>query len=117
MSGETDIRHLSNHFTSYMFETVRALAKLGYNAGRFHQMLNAENDGPAVARRLVMADASEGLWRLKQLGRLDLSVEMAVLHFEYEEPFDQPTRDRAYSKLRDMDFNVEAHLRELASGQ
>lgn len=116
MSDETDIRQLSNQFTSQLYETVRALADLGYNAGRFHQMLNAENDGPAVARRLVMADASEGLWRLKQLGRLDLSVEMAVLHFEYEELFNQSTRDHAYAKLIAMDFDVEAQLRVVESG-
>lgn len=93
------------------------VASLGYTASRFHQMLSAENDGVAVARRLVMAEASEGLWRLHELGRLDLSVEMSVLRPEYEELFDEPTRDRAHSKLTDLEFNVAAHLRELASGQ
>lgn len=117
MSSEPDIHQLSKDFTLYMYKTVRALRELGYNPTRFNQMLIAENDGVAVVRRLVMADASDGLWRLKQLGRLDLSVEMSVLHPEYEELFDQPTRDRAYSKLRDMDFNVDEQLRVMDLGE
>lgn len=117
MASEADIRLLANQFTSYMYETVRALAKLGYSATRFHQMLNAENDGPAVARRLVVADASDGLWRLKQLGRLDLSAEMAVLHPEFDELFEQSIRQHAYDKLVSMEFDVNSQLRELASGK
>lgn len=100
-----------------MFKTVRVMAKLGYTASRFHEMLSADNDGVSVARRLLMADAFEGLWRLHDLGRLDLSVEMSVLRPEYEELFDKSTRDRAHSKLIDLGFNVEAHLRELAADE
>ena len=54
MSDETDIRELSRQFTLRMYETVYALAKLGYTASRFHQMLTQENDGASVARRLVI---------------------------------------------------------------
>ena len=116
MAEPTDTRQLSRQFTSYMHAGVHTLAKLGYNATRFRQMLVDENDGAVVARRLVMADSTDGLWRLKQMGRLDLSVEMWVLHPEYEELFDQATRDRAYVKLRGMDFDVEAQLRAIAAG-
>jgi hypothetical protein len=117
MSEETEISQLSVQFISYMLETVRILPKRSYSASHFHQMLSADNDGLAIARRLVMADASDGLWRLHELGRLDLSVEMSILLPEYEELFDQVTRDRAFSKLSDLDFNFEAHLRALASGK
>ena len=104
-------------FTKFMYETVGQLAKLGYNATRFHQMLNDENDGSIVAQRLVLADASEGLWRLKQLNRLDLSVEMAVLLPKYEELFDEMIRERAKFKLEEMDFNVDGYLRSLAESE
>lgn len=113
MDEETEIRHLSNKFTSYLLDTVRVMAKRGYMPSRFHQMLTAGNDGVAVAQQLVLADAGDGLWRLHELGRLDLSVEMSVLLPEYEILFDEQTRERAYSKLGHLGFNVEAHLRKL----
>lgn len=116
MTEGQNLGQLTNQFTAYMHEGVNTLAKLGYNATRFRQMLLDEGDGVVVARRLVMADGTDGLWRLKQMGRLDMSVEMWVLHPEYEELFDQTTRDRAYAKLRAMDFNVDAHLRALGQG-
>lgn len=115
MSEESEIPYLSNEFTSYLLDTVRIMAKLGYNPSRFHQMITAENDGVTVARRLVLADAAEGLWRLHELGRLDLSVEMSILLPKYAELFDEPTRERAQSKLSDLGFNVDAHLRELTA--
>lgn len=113
MTEDQELRQLRNQFTAYMHEGVNTLAMLGYNATRFRQMLIDEGDGVTVARRLVMADGTDGLWRLKQMGRLDMSVEMWVLHPEYEELFDEVTRDHAYAKLRAMDFNVDAQLRTL----
>lgn len=115
MTENQELGQLRDQFTTHMHEGVNALATLGYNATRFRQMLLNEGDAVVVAHRLVMADGTEGLWRLKQMGRLDMSVEMWVLHPEYEELFDQTTRDRAYANLRAMDFNVDAHLRDLGT--
>ena len=111
MSDETDIQELSRQFTLRMYETVSALSKIGYTASRFHQMLIQENDGVAVARRLVIGGDSEGLERLQKMGRLDLSVEMWVLRSRYEQLFDQTTRDYAYAKLSAMGLDVDAEMR------
>ncbi len=92
---------------------VIELARIGYNAHYFHQMLR---DHPAheVARRLVLArQPSYGLWRLKELGRLDMSAEMWVLLPWYEELFDPDIRHEAEKKLRLLGVDVQGELRRL----
>ena len=115
MSDETDLRELSRQFTLRMYETFKALDNLGYTASRFHQMLIQENDGVAVARRLVIGVDSAGLERLQKMGRLDLSVEMWVLRPKYEQLFDQTTREYASAKLSAMGFDVDAEIRRKES--
>lgn len=92
---------------------VVELARLGYNATYFHQMLR---DHPAdeVARRLVLAkQPSYGLWRLKELGRLDMSVEMWVLLPWYAEVFDERIQDEARRKLELLEIDVPTELGRL----
>jgi hypothetical protein len=113
MPESNDLQQLSRQFTVYMYETVNMLSKIGYNATRFLHMLNNKKDGPSVATRLILGDASDGLWRLKELNRLDLSVEMAVLLPRFEELFDELVRESARFKLDQMGFKLEAHLRSL----
>src|SRR5687768_7245269 len=102
---------LAREFDACMRQGVDTLAGLGYNATRFRQMLD-RNGGVETARRLVLADAAEGLWRLKQMEHLHMSAEFWVLLPRYENLFDQPVRDQAHNKLRGMEFDVDAELRE-----
>lgn len=44
-----ELRDPRHQFTAYMHEGVNTLAKLGYNATRFRQMLLDEGDGVIVA--------------------------------------------------------------------
>lgn len=113
MTDDSDLGELRRRFARDMERGVAELARLGYNAHYFHEMLR---DSPAdeVARRLVRArQASYGLWRLKELGRLDMSVEMWVLLPWYERLFDDDIRDMARTKLALMEIDVEAELGRL----
>ena len=104
---------LRRQFASDMARGVVELARLGYNAHYFHQMLR---DHPAdeVARRLVLAkQPTYGLWKLKTMRRLDMSVEMWVLLPWYEALFDDSVRDEARLKLRLLEIDVPAELRRL----
>jgi hypothetical protein len=92
-----------------MYRGIDLLAGLGYNATRFRQMLD-QHQGVETARRLVLADGTAGLWKLLQMGKLDMSVEMWVLYPEYEELFDRTVIDRARAKLLGMNLDVEAAL-------
>ncbi|WP_435589422.1 hypothetical protein [Micromonospora chalcea] len=107
----TDREELARRFTAELHQGVDTLAALGYPAKRFQLMLR-EYKGVETARKLVLSNnLSDGLWRLKQMGKLDMSVEMWVLLPWYEELFDEAVRDRAYRKLRAMDFDVDAEIR------
>jgi len=113
MTSDVDLEDLRRRFARDMERGVVELARLGYNAHYFHQMLR---DHPAdeVARRLVLAkQPSYGLWRLKELGRLDMSAEMWVLLPWYEELFDAAVRDEAEKKLRLLDVDVSVELGRL----
>jgi hypothetical protein len=113
MTSDVDLDDLRRRFARDMERGVAELTRLGYNAHYFHQMLR---DHPAdeVARRLVLAkQPSYGLWRLKELGRLDMSAEMWVLLPWYEELFDATIRHEAENKLRLLNVDVPGELRRL----
>jgi hypothetical protein len=51
--------------------------------------------------------------RLRELNRLDASVEMWILLPWYEQLFDEPVRDQAQRKLRLLDVDVDRERRQL----
>lgn len=113
MTSDVGLDDLRRRFARDMERGVVELARLGYNAHYFHQMLG---DYPAheVARRLVLAKRpSYGLQRLKDLRRLDMSVEMWVLLPWYEPLFNEEIRDKARSKLELFGVDVSGELRLL----
>jgi hypothetical protein len=105
-----DLDALTARFTADMRRGVRELSRLGYDATLFTRML-AEHGAVDAARRLINNPApSYGLWRLKELRKLDMSVEMWVLLPWYEPLFDPETREAADRKLRLLDVDVTAEL-------
>ena len=74
---------LEAEFHSAMEEIYRrAKEEASYNATAFKRMV-AEHGGPETARRLINAQAvSDGYTALYLKGRLDLTVEAAVLETE-----------------------------------
>ena len=71
---------LQDAFTQKMIEIYeRAKSECNYPAARFYQMVG-ENGGLATAKKLLASNRySEGLTRLWELKRLDLSMEATLL--------------------------------------
>ncbi|MFI9386558.1 hypothetical protein [Kutzneria sp. NPDC052558] len=113
MTASADLPALRQRFAADMTRGVRQLAALGYDAKLFAQML-AEHGAEEAARRLVMTRVpSYGLWRLKELGKLAMSVEMWVLLPWYEPLFEPEVRQRAEDKLELLGVEVPDELARL----
>lgn len=113
MTSDVNLDDLRRRFARDMERGVVELNRLGYNAHYFHQML-LDHPAHEVARRLVLAkQPSYGLWRLKELGRLDMSAEMWVLLPWYEELFDDEIRRAAKLKLEQLEVDVSDELERL----
>jgi hypothetical protein len=80
-----------------IYETAKR--ELGYNAGRFLQMIS-EQGGVATAKQLLWSDQpSEGFTTLWEHHRLDLTVEAHVLLDEYAILFIDADRQQARDRL------------------
>jgi len=104
---------LVRRFTADMRQGIETLERLGYPAHIFKRLLNRDGAVRAVTTLVLDRTPSYGLWRLKELGRLDMSAEMWVLLPWYERLFDQAVRDQAERKLRLLDVDVDRELRQL----
>jgi hypothetical protein len=81
----------------------REWADLGYRANRFYQMISPHCKryvgGIGAVHRLLSKDSSGGFAFLKNLGKLDLSVEALVAGGKWNYLFDQFERARARENL------------------
>jgi hypothetical protein len=103
---------LAKRFGADMARGIDALADR-YNPTLFRRMV-AEHGPVEAARRLVLdPKPSYGLWRLQELGRLDLSVEMWVQLPWYEPLFEPEVREQARRKLEMLNVDVPAELASL----
>jgi hypothetical protein len=113
MTAPVDLTVLRRRFADDMHRGVRELARLGYDAKLFAQML-ADHGAEEAASRLVSARVpSYGLWRLKELGKLDMSVDMWVLLPWFEPLFEPDVRQQAQHKLRLLGVDVDTELGRL----
>lgn len=113
MSAPVDLDELRQRFAADMRAGVRELAAIGYDAKLFARML-ADHGAEKAARLLVSAKVpSYGLWQLKKLDRLDMSVEMWILLPWYEPLFDADLRDQAREKLELLGVDVPSELARL----
>src|SRR4051794_7434348 len=113
MDGSTEHADLVRRFSKDMINGIAELTRLGYPATIFQRML-ADHGPVEAARRLVLdPQPSYGLWRLRELHRLDASVEMWVLLPWYEELFDEGVREQVERKLRLLEVDVDRELRQL----
>lgn len=107
----------TRQFGADMRRGLVELSRLGYDATLFRRMLG-EHGPVEAARRLVLdPKPSYGLWRLRELGRLDMSVEMWVLLPWYEPLFSSDVREQAELKLRALEVDVPAELARLVRRQ
>ena len=93
-------------FHQEMLDTCREAAKLGYRPTRFLQMVN-QDGGVATAHRLLATGGpADGLTRLWELGRLDISLEAIMLKLEYRSLFSDEERSIARERLTEIRYKA-----------
>ncbi|WGE27665.1 hypothetical protein PHA77_09085 [Edwardsiella tarda] len=81
--------------------------KDGYNAMRFQQMILADG-GLATAKKLLASKGySEGLTRLWEMGRLDISMEALVIKSPWCSLFSEDELEIARKRLEGCNFKFE----------
>ncbi len=84
----------------------QAKEECGYNATRFIQIVN-EQGGLIAAKRLInSSNYSEGLTRLWEIKRLDISLEATVLQEPWRQLFTQEEMTKARDKLAKLGYKV-----------
>jgi hypothetical protein len=98
-------------FHEEIASATEQVRRLGVYPARNYQMLGEPGGGPEMARRLLSGpNASDGFTFLYNKGRLDLSVEAAVLLPWYEPLFTAEQRAVAQRRLLDHRFDIAAFL-------
>ena len=97
---KADIDTLSDQFHQAMLDVYKNAKQLcGYNATRFYQMVH-KHGGLETARRLLSRETSStGLNKLRECGRLDISMEAQVLKPKFTPLFSDAERDVARDRL------------------
>lgn len=76
----------------------------GYNAAYYRQLVHQCGGLEAAHRLLQSRDAQAGLFKLWELGRLDLSMENLVLQPKYASLFTEDELKIARKRLEDLNF-------------
>lgn len=105
MSEEDQLRALTLEFHGRMIEIYETgKRECGYNATRFFQLV-CESGGVEAAQQLLRKEGiSEGLKILWEHGRLDISMENAVLEDRWRQLFTAGELETARSRLEDLGF-------------
>lgn len=82
-----------------MYQLYREAAKVNYFAGYFLGML--QQRGGLASAQHCLGSQTDGFTTLWEMGRLDLSVEYAVLEPAWQDLFTDWERDVARQRLRD----------------
>ena len=100
-------------FHEAMVDIYHTAASLGYRPTYFLRMVS-EHGGVSAARRLLRAaERQSGLTRLRELDRLDISVEALVLQERWKVLFSDKERRQARERLRDYGYDpFEAEFHE-----
>ena len=97
---------LEGSFHEAMVNIYHAAAELGYRPTYFLRMVN-EHGGLAAAKRLLSAvESQEGLTKLWELGRLDISVEALVLQERWESLFNDDEQHKARERLEAYGYHT-----------
>lgn len=99
--SETGTSDLEQRFDAAMMEIYdRAGREVAYWATRYLQMLRRRGGLDTARYQLQARFTSDGYARLRDAGRLDLTVEALVLRPEFEPLFSEAERARARDRLR-----------------
>ena len=96
---------LEKEFHIKMVKIYKDAAKLGYRANRFLNMVY-ELGGVETAKKLLSTEEyiQEGIIKLWELGRLDLSVEALVLRPRYKALFTDQELKTAEKRLKELGY-------------
>ena len=95
----TMTNRLEAEFHAAMVNLYHAAAELGYRPIYFLRMVN-EHGGLATAKLLLSAaESQEGLTKLWELGRLDISMEALVLEERWEILFSDDEQHKEQERL------------------
>ncbi|GAB4211731.1 MAG: hypothetical protein OHK0022_46610 [Roseiflexaceae bacterium] len=98
--------NLEDTFHQGMLAGYHDLVRIGYRATYYLRMVQ-ELGGVQAARQLINQEGvSEGLHRLWELKRLDLSVEAFVLRPEFRTLFSDEERQRARRHLAALEYEA-----------
>lgn len=99
-------KELESNFEAEMLRDYKEAQKPGYNATLFLNMFY-EFGGVVTAKKLLAKEKyiQEGVIKLWELGRLDLSVEALVLKSEYQSLFTPEEKRIAAKRLKDLGYN------------
>lgn len=101
--NDDELDALKSDYEASAMAAIKAAKALGYYPGYFVRMVNDEGSALGASKRLLRPPASqvsEGLWKLKQLDRLDLSVEWSAgFDPRFEELFTPDERMTARERL------------------
>ncbi len=101
--GNTDITELENEF---MKAVAICKTRYGYNPTRFIQMLE---DHGAVDTAIVLVNGAkihEGLEKLWEFKRLDLSVEAIICREPYCHLFSDEILAKAKNRLKELGYSI-----------
>ncbi len=85
----------------------KAKKECGYIATRFLQMVQ-EKGGLKAAKQWLSNDTpQEGLFKLWELGRLDLSMERLVLRKQFRKLFTDEELASARKRLQDLHYSID----------
>jgi len=96
---------LEKEIDDAVMDAVKEGERLGYSASSYLQ--KRAQDGPMVTAQRLLKDKqiSYGLWKLKSMHRLDLSLEAIVYNNPKFQPlFSQAIVDRCKDKLTQLDY-------------
>ena len=98
---------LQNEFNREMLALPNATKEFGYNPSYFIRMVKRDG-GLLAAKKLIMKPKiSDGLKKLQQCGRLDLSIEATVLKEKYRPLFTDEERQTCLEILGQLGYAPE----------
>jgi hypothetical protein len=98
-------KDLESAFHDKMLEVYdRAKTECRYTATRFRQMVNEHGGLEAAKMLLASKHHPEGLTRLWEEGRLDISMEALILRHPWSQLFSEEELSLARKRLKDLGY-------------
>lgn len=105
MNAPSDLEQAFHQRMHQVYE--QAKSECGYTATRFLQMLS-EHGGVATAKRLLGSGKhSDGLTRLWEEKRLDISMEATVLQKPWRQLFTDRELEMARKRLKELGYSAD----------